>query len=252
MLEVNVPRELEGTFEDAFPEEAGAESGDASSEESAVDDERRVGDEPPGAERASSGELLTVYKRLEQQLAEKAGEVDEYRRLLMQMGADTRHLRRQADDESFLKEMREQYGKDPVSATRMMLKKNQQELWEAMEDRITSTLNEHREFKRLLDGFLNEPANSNLRPYEQELEFLIRERGFYPKEAAELLKNIEVKREHSSRLKSAAAREIRNRSAVETDGEVGEPVDKDKEFYRVMKKARTLDDMFAGLRKLKL
>lgn len=247
MLELDVPRQPQDIFEDESPEEPGSGIEDDSSEDFSREQERRVGDE-----KASPGEIPAAYKRLEQQLAEKAGELDEYRRLLIQMGADTRHLRRQSEEESFLREIREQYVKDPVAATGMMLKKGQQELWEAMEDRIASRLDEHREFKRLLDGFLNEPANSGLRPYEQELEFLIRERGFYPKEAAALLRNIEGKREHSSRLKSAAAREVRNRSAVESDGEVGEPLDKDKEFYRVMKKARTLDDMFAGLRRLKL
>ena len=45
---------------------------------------------------------------------------------------------------------------------------------------------------------------------------------------------------------------MRNRAAVESGGEINEPVDKDKEFYRLMKKAKTLDEMFAALRKTKL
>ena len=100
-------------------------------------------------------------------------------------------------------------------------------------------------------SFSNDPANSRLRPYEQELEFLIRGKGFYPDEAADLLRSIENKRELTTKRRSAAAKEVRNRAAVESGGEINEPVDSDKEFYRLMKKAKTLDEMFAALRKTK-
>ncbi len=45
---------------------------------------------------------------------------------------------------------------------------------------------------------------------------------------------------------------MRNRAAVESEGEIGEPQDADRKLNQVIKKAKNLDEMFAGLRKLKL
>ncbi len=39
---------------------------------------------------------------------------------------------------------------------------------------------------------------------------------------------------------------------VENAGEVGEPTDKDHEFDRILKKSKTLDEMFDGLSKIRL
>jgi len=221
-----------------------------------ADDEDRGADETDadksGPDFASREELLAAYQKAERQLADKVRETEDYRQLLMKMGSDTLHLRRQAEEESFLKEIREMYPRDPISATQMMLQKSRQDLWEEMEDRIAHSLTEHREFNRLMDEFLSRPDNSGLKPFREELELLVRDKGLHVKEASDLLRRIDEKRDRAGRMRSAAAREIRNRSAVETGGEMGEPVDKDKEFYRVMKKAKNLDEMFAGLRRLKV
>ena len=39
---------------------------------------------------------------------------------------------------------------------------------------------------------------------------------------------------------------------VESDGEIGEPLDEEKEFESTLKKAKSLDEMFASLSKLKI
>jgi hypothetical protein len=147
--------------------------------------------------------------------------------------------------------MRESFQKDPIAATAMMIKKFQDGSRQEVEARIEEAVRDHGEFRRLFDEFLSDPANSRLRPYERELDYLIRSKGFYPDEAADLLSSIEDKRELTAKKRTAAAKEVRTRATVESGGQVNEPVDNDKEFYRLMKKAKTLDEMFKTLRKAK-
>jgi uncharacterized coiled-coil DUF342 family protein len=156
-----------------------------------------------------------------------------------------------AEQEAFLREVRDAYAKDPLAATAMLVQKVKQEALEEVESRIHKVLDDQRNFARLMNEFISTPMNAHLKPYRQELEFLILEKGLAPDEAAELLRSIEGKRSETSRRRSAAAGEIRNRAAVESGSAAGEPANKEKEFDRVLKKARTLDEMFAGLRKLK-
>ena len=73
-----------------------------------------------------------------------------------------------------------------------------------------------------------------------------------PDQVVELFRGIEAKQQGDKKLRSAAAREIRNRAAVESGGDTGEPVDNVKEFDRLIKKAKNLDDMFKVLRKVKI
>lgn len=204
--------------------------------------------EPPG--KTPEAQLLTGYKELEAQLAAKQHEIAEYRRLIEDMGSDSARMQEQAEKEAFLSQVRQSYEKDPVDAVRMMLDKAHGELWDAMEQRIGLAFDEQVRFKRLLGDFLSDPQNAVLKPYEEEMEYLIREKRLPATEAAELLRRIDSKRLAADRMRSEAASRIRKRSAMENGGEARDTVDKDREFYRVMKKARTLDDMFAGLRKL--
>ncbi len=200
---------------------------------------------------SSPEELAAAYKTAESRLLEKAREAEEYRRMLDQMGHNAGLLLRRADEDAFIRDMRESFQKDPVATTAMMIKKFQEGSLHDMEARITGSVRDQGNFRRLFDDFLNDPVNSRLKPYEQELEFLIRDKGLFPDEAASLLTSIEKKRELATKRRSAAANEVRNRAAVESGGEINEPVDNDKDFYRRMKKAKTLDEMFAALRKTK-
>lgn len=205
---------------------------------------------PPTSQALDAQEnLKQAYEAAAHQLAEKSQEADQYRNILEELGADAKNLRRMADEEEFLKAVRKSYETDPVDAFRMMVTRGQKELWDAVEERIDQAFREESEFKKRFEDFLNEPSNALLKPYEQEMEFLIRNKGLTPNESADLIRKIAEKRELAGRLRSAAAREIRNRSAVETGGEVGEPMDRDKEFLKIIKKAKTLDDMFSSLRK---
>jgi hypothetical protein len=223
----------------------------SSSEDSDDDQTQEPGSAKIGDKFSSPDELMQAYKTAESRMLGKAREAEEYRRMLDHMGHEAGLVLRQAQEEAFIQEMRESFQKDPVAATAMMIKKFQEGSQEDVEARIAEAVQDRADFRRLFEEFLNDPANSRLRPYEQELEYLIRGKGFFPDEAAELLRSVESKLELKTKRRSAAAKEVRNRAAVESGGEINEPVDNDKEFYRLMKKAKTLDEMFAALRKTK-
>lgn len=183
--------------------------------------------------------------------ARRAAENNEYRRTLERLGRDTQMLLQQAEEEEFVREMRDVYRKDPVEATNRMIRRVQEGTWSALEARIGEAMQQEQEFGRLMDEFFDNPQNSGLRTYRNELEFLIREKGLFPHEAADLIRTIRGKQDQSTKQRSAAASDIRKRSTVETAGEAGEPLDRDREFARAMKKAKTLEQMFAELRKIK-
>jgi hypothetical protein len=240
---------------DEFDEGAdgGEELDESLSSDGQDDDQKQESSNPAGSEDTFSSpeELLRAYKTAESRIQEKTREADEYRHILNQMGHDAGLLLRRADEEAFIREMRESFQTDPAAATAMMIKKFQEGSRQEVEARIEEAVRDQGEFRRLFEEFLSDPANSRLRPYEKELEFLIRSKGFYPNEAADLLTGIENKRDLAAKRRSAAAKEVRKRAAVESGGEINEPVDGDREFYRLMKNAKTLDEMFKVLRKAK-
>jgi hypothetical protein len=217
------------------------------------------GEKPEQAEQAgrmggfsSFDELLQAYNKAMALLQEKTNEVEKYRREIEGMGNHGRLMAQQANDEAFTRQIRDFYDKDPFAATDAMIQKAQQDLIAFMEMRMAQVFQQELHFGRALDDFLNDPANARLRPYAQELEFLIREKGLSSQEVAALLHSLEDKRESVAKKRSAAAKEVRNRAAVESEGEVGEPLDSERQLNQVIKKSKTLDEMFAGLRRLKL
>ena len=170
----------------------GQELDESSSSEDSDDDQTQHPDSAKiGDEFSSPEELMEAYKTAESRMAEKTREAEEYRRMLDQMGRDAGLVIHHAQEEAFIKEIRESFQKDPVAATAMMIKKFQEGSREDVEARIAEAVRDQGDFKRLFEEFLNDPANSRLRPYEQELEFLIRGKGFFPDEAAELLRSVE-------------------------------------------------------------
>jgi hypothetical protein len=217
------------------------------------------GDESERVEQAgrmggfsSSDELLEAYNKAMALLQEKTNEANRHRRDLEGMGNHGRLLAQQANDEVFTRQIRDYYDKDPFAATDAMIQKAQQDLIAFMEMKMAQTFHQEIHFGRALDDFLSDPANARLRPYAEELEYLIREKGLSSQEVAALLHNLEDKRESLAKKRSAAAKEVRNRAAVESEGEVGEPLDTERQLNHVIKKSKTLDEMFAGLRRLKL
>jgi hypothetical protein len=231
---------------DLVTEEEGESEGPESDEEASDSPEE------PAAEMPSPESLLNSYKLLEQKIAQLEQEAASYRRMFEEVGLSNRGLQRRADEENFMRLMRESFQKDPIETIARMLKRSEEELWQAMEHRIGQVVSEDRSFQQEFARFLDEPKHAFLKPYSQHVEHLIRERGMSPDQVVELFRGIEAKQQGDRQLRSAAAREIRNRSAVESGGDAGEPVDDVKEFDRLIKKAKNLDDMFKILRKVKI
>jgi hypothetical protein len=199
----------------------------------------------------SKEDLIQAYREVQQLLAEMTEELDRSRRSLEQVGNTSRMHAMQAEDEAFSRRMRDYYAKDPFSATEIMIRKGQEELLAVMRTQMEEVVRDQENFKQGLGNFLNDPANARLRPFADELELLIRKKGMHPREAADLILKMQNKHNASAKRRSAAAADIRNRSVVESDGEIGEPTDDDKELDKIIKQSRTLDEMFAGLRKLR-
>lgn len=198
---------------------------------------------------ASSEELLDAYTRTEELLRRKEREAEELREVLDSLEQRAGIVLKDVEDESFLREVRRAHEQDPVLATAMMIRRFQEDALNDVNERVEGRIRDERDFSRFLRSFLQDPSNTGLKAYEDELEFLIREIGLPPETAAALIRSIQEKRDATATKRSAAAKAIRNRAMVESAGEVGEPVDRDKEFDRILKKAKGLDDMFAGLRK---
>ncbi len=190
-----------------------------------------------------------VLVQLEARLTEQQKELDEYRRLFDELRVAAEHRIRQDDEEAFLQDVRESYEKDPITAFRMMLDKTQYELWDAIRDHLRNELRRESDQRNMVRQILEDPRNVEVRPYRHEVEYLVSQRGFEPQEAAEFLRNLGQKMEASFRTKSSALQRIRARSSVESGGEPSRASDPDREFYRIIKKAKTLDDMFEGLRR---
>ncbi|AFM25982.1 hypothetical protein [Desulfomonile tiedjei] len=208
--------------------------------------------DPGGIDSADREEILRAYKNAVLIAQQKSQEAERYRSLLEHANQEGNVLSQQADDDAFIQEMRSAYQSDPVRATALMIRRAQEESLRSIDEMIDEALQEERNFGKLLEEFLSRPSNSGLKPYADELEFLIRDKGLHANEAAELLRKVEEKNDLVLKRRSAAAQDIRNRSAVESDGETNESRDEEKDFERTMKKAKNLDEMFAGLRKRKI
>jgi hypothetical protein len=200
----------------------------------------------------SSEELVQAYQTLENMVQEKARETEDLRQLLGHLEHQATAAMKGHQENAFLNHIRGVYDQDPVSATEMMIRKFQEDALNDFDSRMHQRLQQEQDHRRFMNDFLNHPSNAGLKPHENELESLIRDHGVPPHSAAEIIRNVESRKDRSSTRRSDAARAVRNRSMVESPGEVGEPVNKDQEFDRVLQKAKTLDEMFAGLRKLKL
>jgi hypothetical protein len=198
----------------------------------------------------SRQELLESYMRARQLMAEKTQELETMRTRLDAMGEGARNPHQRSDDAALAREIQEAYKKDPVATTAMLIQQAQMDAMHSMEARVHQILDRQRNFGRLMNEFINDPLNSALKPYQQEFEFLILEKGLSPAEAANLIRRVQNGNERASQKRSAAAKAIRNRSAVETGSDPDKPADKEREFNRALKSSKTLDEMFSRLRKI--
>jgi hypothetical protein len=200
----------------------------------------------------SHEELSEAYKKTERLIRSKEQEVADLHGRLEAMEAQTNSIAQVAQEDAFMRELQESYEKDPLATTAMLFEKARQEAMYDLEARMHKVLENNRMVDKLLKDFINEPENAALKPYRKEIEDLVVEKGFSFEEAADIINRIQAKLDQTSRKRSAAAKEIRKRSTVESGGEPGNTSSKDKDFDRVLKKSKTLDEMFAGLRKLQL
>ena len=146
--------------------------------------------------------------------------------------------------------IRELFKRDPVAAFQAMIEKTASEIREQIESSVLKRIENQLEFSGIIGDFLDMPENRSLRPYNNELTGLVRDRGMKLNEAAEILHSIISKHDGVSSRRSAIAEDVRKRSHVETGSQHSNPLNKDAEFDRLMKKAKNLDEMFAGLSKL--
>lgn len=200
----------------------------------------------------SPEELLGAYQNLQGLLEHKTREAQELGQLLDNLSHHAGAAVKAQQDDAFLAQVREIYDQDPVHAIALMMRKSQEDTLNDFDARQQGLVRQQQDVKRFMDDMLSHPSYSGLKPHANELAFLIHEHGVAPHTAAEIIRNVEAKSGTGATRRSDAAKAIRNRSMVESPGEVGEPVDKDHEFDKVLKKAKTLDEMFAGLRRLKL
>ncbi|MGC8908600.1 MAG: hypothetical protein ACP5M0_14335 [Desulfomonilaceae bacterium] len=206
-------------------------------------------DDIADAGAATPTDAADALRAMEARLNDQRNELDEYRRLFDELRADAEHRLRQADEEAFLEEVRRSYEKDPVAAFRMMLDRSQHELWRAVQGELKTQLKADADRRSAMAELLDRPENAVVKPYLDEMRYLVSERGFDPQEAAAFLKTVADKALASLRIRAHAVQRVRRRAAVESGGSPTRPSDPDREFYRIIKKAKTLDDMFEGLRK---
>jgi hypothetical protein len=131
----------------------------------------------------------------------------------------------------------------------MLVGKARDDLARLMDEKIYEAFGAREQFNRLMDDFLDDPSNNSLKGFRDELEFLIRDRGIEPKQAAGFLKTIESKTRKSATRKSEALREVRTRSMTESGGQPLQTGDPDRELTRALRQAKSLDDMFAALKR---
>lgn len=212
-------------------------------------DERSLDEHPPNDEQEPTDEpskedLINAYKAAKE-------EADHYRKLLEATGRQVDNHSKLSDRAAFLEGVRGMFQRDPVAAMDEMIKRSQNEVLDVVESYVTGVLEKEQTIERFLADFLNDPANMKLKPFKEELAFLIGKKGMNPGEAASVAHSILGKQENGISRKRAAAQAIRNKATVESDGEPGEPADEDADFAKVVKKAKNLQEMFAGLRKIK-
>jgi hypothetical protein len=218
------------------------------------DEESAYPPDPEGREQGSLSydELLAEYNRLKALVGDRlsAGEYGPG-----SYGAQTEAPSAMTDQpkiEEMLRAFEQMYEKNPMHATAWLIGQAKLDAVHEMEDKIAGVLRQHRTFGRLMGKFFSDPTYAHLAPYQDEMEFLIEDVGLNPSAAAKFIQAITARRDEAAARRSAAAKAVRNRSAVESDGAAGEPVDKEKDLDNVLKKSKTLDEMFAGLSKLRL
>ncbi len=199
----------------------------------------------------SNEDLVQAYEQAQELLAAKVREVEELTSLIGQMEQRGQALSQYTEDEAFFDELRRMFAQDPLAATSLMVQRAKAEIMEQMGSYVHGVLGEHRTYGRLMKKFIEHPDYSFLRPYQEQLEFLVEDLGLRPEHAADFIKSIRARHETDSAKRSAAARNARNRAVLEGGGEVDAAIAEDDEFDKALKNSKTLDEMFSRLNKLR-
>ena len=101
-----------------------------------------------------------------------------------------------------------------------------------------------------MNGISSNPEKASMNEFRDEIEFLVRDRGMDPEESVGLIEKISSKLDRSNDRKKAAIRKMRAESQFESSQHTSNSSDPDREFTRLMSQAKSLDDMFASLRKV--
>lgn len=197
-------------------------------------------------------ETVTAIRTLLKQSSDTQAELSETRTLFEKIFERDRDAKNRASEDEFIKQAREHYQSDPFQGAAMLVGKARDDLARLMDEKIYEAFGAREQFNRLMDDFLEEPAHTTLKGFRGELEFLIRDRGVEPKDAANFLKSVELKARKAAGRKTEALREVRTRATTESGGRSLETPDQDRELTRALTQAKNLDEMFTALKRAKV
>ncbi|MGA8831023.1 MAG: hypothetical protein ACLQT6_04620 [Desulfomonilaceae bacterium] len=206
-------------------------------------------DQPPNTPEPDTNSAIRDL--LKQSLETKA-ELAETRNLFQKIFDRDLDSANRASEDDFIRKTRENYQSDPFQGTAMLVGKARDDLAKLMDQKIYEAFGAREQFNRLMDDFLEDPSHNSLKSFRSELEFLVRDRGVEPKEAANFLKSIESKARKAAIHKTAALQEVRTRATTESGGRPMEVTDQDRELTRAFKQARNLDEMFTALKRTRM
>ncbi|MCL5126102.1 MAG: hypothetical protein M1511_16695 [Deltaproteobacteria bacterium] len=201
---------------------------------------------------ASEQDTMLALRDLLRQSVETKAELAETRNLVRKIIDSELTSANRASEDDFIRQAKEHYQSDPFQGAAMLVGKARDDLVKLMDQKIYEAFGAREQFNRLMDDFLDDPSHHSLKSFRNELEFLIRDRGVEPREAASFLKAIEGKARKAAIQKTETMREVRNRATTEQVSRPLETPDQDRELTRAFKQARNLDEMFAALKKTRM
>ncbi len=219
------------------------------------DDDTEQPEPDPGntvSDPSSQQELRNLVESLQQATQANVMEIARLRDHVAGKHQQNGASHRPAQDDTFIRGFKEAYEKDPASAIAAAINKGRQQNVEDSLVLAHKLIGHHRIIQTAIDEMLNHPKAVHLKPHRSQIEFLVMEQGLDPVAAVATVASKDDVRAQQTSRRSAAAKEIRTRSDVESGGEARSVKSKDHDLEQALTKAKTLDEMFANLRKLKV
>jgi hypothetical protein len=230
------------------PAEPDTEPADSDTEEDVPEPDEEAADSNPPA----PAELAGLVESLQQVVQANITEIARLREHLTGREQESVPRNDSAQEDVFLSEFKDAYEKDPVQAIAAAIDKGKRQSLEDSQVFAHKLLGHHRIIRTAIDEMLSHPKAVHLKPHRSQIEFLVMEKGLDPVEAVATVASTDEVRSRQTSRRSVAAKEIRNRSDVETGGEAIPEKSADRDLDRALRNAKTLDEMFANLRKLKV